>query len=38
MHLPKILETPWIGEKTPYREEISMLKSQTFIPEWRSKY
>jgi len=37
-HLPKILETPWIGEKTPYQEEIAMLKAKTMTPNWRDKY
>ncbi len=35
--LPKILETPFVGEdkknkKAPYRFELDMLKSQTFNP------
>ena len=35
--LPKILETPFVGEdkkkaKAPYQYEIAMLKSQTFNP------
>jgi deoxyribonuclease IV len=34
-HLPKILETPWIGEKTPYAEEIKMLQAKKFITNWR---
>lgn len=34
-HVPKILETPYVGEdkankKPPYKKEIEMLKSQTF--------
>ena len=33
-HLPKILETPYVGEdkKAPYGFEIAMLKKQTFDP------
>jgi deoxyribonuclease-4 len=31
-HLPKILETPYLGELAPYKEEIHMLKQRTFIP------
>lgn len=36
-HLPKILETPFVGEdknnkKPPYKYEIEMLRSQTFNP------
>jgi len=34
-HLPKILETPWIDELTPYAKEIAMLKSKQFIQGWR---
>lgn len=29
-NIPKILETPWIGEKAPYKEEIEMIKTKTF--------
>lgn len=29
-NVPKILETPWIKEKPPYKEEIEMIKSKTF--------
>lgn len=29
-NIPKILETPWIGEKAPYKEEIEMIKSKEF--------
>ena len=28
--VPKILETPYIGEHAPYKEEIEMFKNQTF--------
>lgn len=28
--VPKILETPYINKKPPYKEEIEMLKTQTF--------
>ncbi|MFZ9139699.1 MAG: deoxyribonuclease IV [Bacilli bacterium] len=34
-HLPKILETPWIEEITPYAKEIGMLKAKQFISGWR---
>jgi deoxyribonuclease IV len=37
-HLPKILETPWIGDKTPYQQEIAMLKTQKFVERWRDQY
>lgn len=33
--VPKILETPYINEKPPYKEEISMLLSGNYIPNWR---
>lgn len=29
----KILETPWINKKAPYRYEIEMLKNQSYDPE-----
>lgn len=37
VHLPKILETPFVGEdkknnKPPYKHEIAMLKAKTFNP------
>lgn len=33
--IPKILETPWINDKTPYAKEIAMFKTQQFIEKWR---
>lgn len=30
LNIPKILETPWIGEKAPYKEEIQMIRTKTF--------
>lgn len=41
-HLPKILETPYVGEdkknkKAPYGFEIEMLKKQSFDPELLTK-
>lgn len=30
--VPKILETPYVGEKAPYKEEIAMIKSGLFNP------
>ena len=36
--IPKILETPYINEKPPYKEEISMLRASKFIPGWRDKF
>jgi len=40
--LPKILETPYVGEdkknkKPPYKHEIEMIKSGTFDPELKEK-
>jgi len=35
--IPKILETPYVGEKPPYKEEIAMLRSGHFVPGWREK-
>jgi len=37
--IPKILETPWVGsdsknKNAPYKEEIEMLKTGEFHPEW----
>ena len=31
-NVPKILETPWIGEYPPYKIEIDMIKSKKFNP------
>ncbi|MDX9692508.1 MAG: deoxyribonuclease IV [Acholeplasmataceae bacterium] len=33
MHIPKILETPYIDDKAPYLEEIKMIKSMKFDPK-----
>ena len=30
--VPKILETPWIGEHPPYKQEIEMIRTKTFNP------
>lgn len=30
--VPKILETPWLGDYPPYKFEIAMLKDKTFNP------
>lgn len=34
--IPKILETPYYNEKPPYKEEISMLKDDEFLENWRN--
>ncbi|MDF2556363.1 MAG: deoxyribonuclease [Bacillales bacterium] len=39
MHVPKILETPYVGDgkaRAPYKEEIEMLRSGIFTPELNS--
>lgn len=36
--VPKILETPWVNEKAPYKEEIAMLRSQKWIPGWKDDF
>ena len=36
--VPKVLETPWVGEKPPYKVEIEMLRNQKYIDGWREKY
>ncbi len=36
-NVPKILETPYIEEKPPYKEEISMLKN-SYIDGWMEKF
>lgn len=36
--IPKILETPYINEKAPYREEIKMLKSGIFNEHLRELF
>lgn len=33
--VPKILETPYINEKPPYKKEIEMFKNNKFIENWR---
>ncbi|MCR4562456.1 MAG: deoxyribonuclease IV [Bacilli bacterium] len=35
--IPKILETPYINEKPPYKTEISMIRSKVLLPDWREK-
>lgn len=36
-NIPKILETPYIGDTPPYKYEISMLLAKKFDPEFRNK-
>lgn len=35
--IPKILETPWIGDYPPYKEEIEMIRSKQFDEELKDK-
>lgn len=37
MNIPKILETPYVNEKPPYKVEISMLRSGKYIPNWKEE-
>ena len=34
--IPMILETPYYNEKAPYKQEIEMLRSGNFNPNWRN--
>jgi deoxyribonuclease-4 len=36
--IPKILETPYINEKPPYKQEIQMLKDGKFIEGWKDSF
>ena len=36
-HVPKILETPWIDDYPPYKEEIAMIRQQIFDPSLKEK-
>ncbi len=35
--IPKILETPYVGEKPPYKEEIAMIRAQKFDEKLKEK-
>ncbi|MDY0338802.1 MAG: deoxyribonuclease IV [Acholeplasmataceae bacterium] len=35
MHLPKILETPYIEGNPPYKKEIEMIKAKSFDDGWK---
>jgi len=37
-NVPKILETPWVGEKAPYKEEIAMLRNKALISGWKDNF
>ena len=36
--IPKILETPYINEKPPYKQEIQMLKDGKFVEGWKETF
>ena len=38
VNIPKILETPYINEKPPYKQEIQMLKDGQLIPNWKDSF
>jgi len=33
----KILETPYLGEKAPYKEEIEMIRKKVFNPNMKEE-
>ncbi len=35
VHIPKYLETPYVGDKAPYKKEISMLRSGLYEENWK---
>lgn len=35
--IPKILETPYVNEKPPYKQEIQMFKDGQYVEDWREK-
>lgn len=37
LDIPKILETPYVDKKPPYKEEIQMIKNQKFDPDLLEK-
>ena len=36
--IPKILETPYINEKPPYKQEIEMLRDGHFVEGWKEEF
>lgn len=38
VNVPKILETPYINDKPPYKKEIEMLKKGQFEPGWKDSF
>lgn len=37
-NVPKILETPYINEKPPYKQEIEMLRSGNYVQNWKDNF
>ncbi|MCR5185379.1 MAG: deoxyribonuclease IV [Bacilli bacterium] len=37
-NIPKILETPYINEKAPYKKEVAMLRNGEFINNWKEEF
>ncbi|MCQ3034682.1 MAG: deoxyribonuclease IV [Bacilli bacterium] len=35
VNIPKCLETPYVGEKAPYKKEVAMLREGKFEDNWR---
>ena len=35
VNIPKILETPYVNEKPPYKKEIEMFRNSKYIDNWR---
>ena len=38
VNIPKVLETPYINEKPPYKQEIDMLKDGKYVDNWRDSF
>ena len=36
-NVPKILETPYVGDKAPYKEEIAMIRAKKFNPKLKEE-
>lgn len=36
-NIPKILETPWVNDKPPYKEEITMIKAKSFNANFKKE-
>jgi deoxyribonuclease-4 len=38
INVPKILETPYINDKPPYKKEISMLLNGDYQENWKDEF